>query len=171
MHIRKSTATRGPRRWTQTLTVTASALALTAGPVGLGAAAAADQTPSASPPAAASDVQPHTASGCTTRNGPGDFNQNCIDVIGQGIFVDSIRGFMASSTDSAPVQFCNVTVNVFGTLTGGVPYNETGTAECGTGAAWVDFYPRAEFVPNSMVCSRTLFADEWSNPACIEVYY
>jgi hypothetical protein len=107
MHIRKTAATRSVRRWTQTLAVTASALAFTAGSVGGGTAAAAGQTPRAAPTAAASDVQPHVASGCTTRNGPGDFNQNCIDVTGQGIFVDSIRGSMASFTDSAPVQFCN----------------------------------------------------------------
>lgn len=72
---------------------------------------------------------------------------------------------------SAPSFLDGVTVEVTGTLYGGAPYHARGqTQESYIGAAWVDFYPNADFAPNSQVCVRTTYQGETGDPACETIY-
>ncbi|MEU4572611.1 hypothetical protein [Nonomuraea sp. NPDC023979] len=136
-----------------------------AGSMGVAGPAAATATPGAD------EFGPLTATGCTARNGPGDFNDTCVYVYGQGTHVERVRGAMVSwNFPPVPLTLCGVKVHVWGTYANGARFDRTGQAQCSYGgSAYVNWYPNAHFKDRTSICVRTQFKDQWSNPACIQI--
>ncbi|MFD6071547.1 hypothetical protein [Amycolatopsis lurida] len=61
-------------------------------------------------------------------------------------------------------------VHVYGTYSNGGKFDHTGAAACSYGgSAYVNWYPNAHFRDGTLICARTQFKNEWSNPACIQI--
>lgn len=121
--------------------------------------------------AIAGEVGTLSANGCTGRNGPGHINRNCVLVVGEGTYVERIRGYIdATNYPPTPLTFCGVKMHVWATYANGSRFDKTGTAQCSyVGHPYYDFHPRTDFKDGTSVCGRTYFNNEWSAPACIEI--
>jgi hypothetical protein len=121
------------------------------------------------------DVQLVSAGGCTVRNGPAQFQQNCIQVDGAGLFVRSIKGYIqAASMPGFPGSVCDITVEISGTLAGNFPYFVSGQTDpgCSLLSRGLTATVNKDFAPDSKICSRTFWPNYgWSTPACITVRY
>lgn len=122
------------------------------------------------------DITLVSASGCTVRSGPATLNQNCISVKGAGLHVDSIHGYIqAASFPYGPGTVCEITVEITGTLAGGVPYFLSARTQpgCSFIARGIVATVNKNFAPDSTICSRTYWGATygWSTPACITVRY
>jgi len=119
------------------------------------------------------DVAASSLSGCTQREGPGDVNQNCIRIDYTGNFVEQINGYIQSGkAPFFPQGVCDIDVVMWGQPMDGPPFRVThhasGCSEISRGA----FYKIAKpLVPGSQVCSRTLWQNSWSTPACVTVQH
>lgn len=118
-----------------------------------------------------------SAGGCTVRSGPATLNQNCIQVNGTGLHVDSVKGYIqAASFPYGPATVCEITVEITGTLqSGGEPYFASGQTEpgCSFISRGITATIGKNFAPDSKICSRTYWGSiyGWSQPACITVRY
>jgi hypothetical protein len=124
----------------------------------------------------AGEIELLSAGGCTVRSGPATLNQNCIQVNGSGLHVDSVQGYIqAASFPYGPATVCEITVEITGTLQDRTPYFASGQTEPGCSfisrgiTATID----QDFAPDSKICSRTYWGSiyGWSQPACITVRY
>jgi hypothetical protein len=119
------------------------------------------------------DVAASSVGGCTQREGPGDLNQNCIRIDFTGNFVEQIYGYIQSGKyPLLPQGVCDISVEMWGQPMDGPPFRVThqapGCSEISRGA----IYKIAKrLVPGSQVCSRTLWQNSWSNPACVGVQH
>lgn len=116
------------------------------------------------------------AGGCTLRSGPATLNQNCIDVRGSGLHVESINGYIqAASFPYGPATVCEITVEMTGTLAGNVPYFQSARTQpgCSFISRGITATVNKKFAPDSKICSRTYWGSTygWSTPACITVRY
>lgn len=114
--------------------------------------------------------------GCTLRSGPATLNQNCIDVRGSGLHVESIKGYIqAASFPYGPSTVCTITVEMTGTLAGNVPYFRSAQTQpgCSFISRGITATVNKTFAPDSKICSRTYWGSTygWSTPACITVRY
>jgi hypothetical protein len=77
-------------------------------------------------------VTQRASGGCTMREGPGDFSQNCIEVTYNGRRSYQVRGYIqAAKAPAFPATVCNVTVELFGQFADGTPYRASHLAtEC-----------------------------------------
>lgn len=122
------------------------------------------------------DIELVSAGGCTVRSGPATLNQNCISVKGSSLHVDSIRGYIqAASFPYGPATVCEITVEITGTLAGGVPYFRSAQTQpgCSFISRGITATVNKNFAPDSKICSRTYWGATygWSTPACITVRY
>jgi len=109
--------------------------------------------------------------GCTLRDGPGDLNQNCIRVDYTKNFVEQIYGYIQSGKAPAlPTTVCDISVEMWGTPVNGPPFRVTHQASgCSEVSRGATYRIGKALVPGSQVCSRTLWQNSWSSPACVEV--
>lgn len=95
--------------------------------------------------------------------------QVCINVYGQGLFVDRVTGEL-EKVSSSPDPIEGAEVNLFGILANGAPYDVTTVAPDGISSATAEFAPRAEFQDGSQLCVRAkVGVTEYSDPACIQI--
>ncbi|MFD6071546.1 hypothetical protein [Amycolatopsis lurida] len=85
--------------------------------------------------------------------------------------MQKVRGHMLSiKFPWRPITLCNVRVHLYATYQDGSKFDQTRTAQCSKiGEAYVDWSFFTHFRVNSMVCVRTHYDNEWSNPACITI--
>jgi hypothetical protein len=109
--------------------------------------------------------------GCTLRDVPGDLNQNCIRVDFTGNFVEQIYGYIQSGkAPMLPQTVCDITVEMWGQPMSGPPFRVSHQgAGCSEISRGVYYKVQKALVPGSSVCSRSLWQNSWSSPACIEV--
>ncbi|MDN5933489.1 MAG: hypothetical protein L0I24_20890 [Pseudonocardia sp.] len=122
------------------------------------------------------DIELVSAGGCTVRSGPATLNQNCIYVRGEGLHVESIKGYIqAGSFPYGPSTVCEITVEMTGTLAGNVPYFQSARTQpgCSFISRGITATVNKTFAPDSKICSRTYWGATygWSTPACITVRY
>lgn len=124
------------------------------------ASPAADATPGA-------EIRIQSASGCTAAHGPGDWNKHCIDVRGAGLHVDSVEGYLVStSAPYFPTQICGVDVKVWGTEAGGYYFERKGRNDvCGLGSSGVKWQLNMNFSPGSQMCAQTSYEGNTPGPA------
>lgn len=109
--------------------------------------------------------------GCTMRDGPGDYAQNCITVTYTGNTVNKIKGYIqAAKIDTAQPTICNITVEMWGTLADGTSFRDSGPVES---CSVVSLGGSSEsvnkvFKAGSTICSRTSWDSKWSSPACVD---
>lgn len=115
-------------------------------------------------------VAQYSHGGCTMRDGPGDFAQNCFTVTYSGPTVLKLWSFIqAVKYPAFPATVCEATFEVWGTLASGAPYRYSKVARgCsaisnGLGFEGLDLV----FKPGSTICSRSLWQNSWSNPSCV----
>lgn len=132
------------------------------------------------PAAAASQTNapvfsPHSYSTCKGAQGPGAVNKHCIDVVGNSLRVDSVKGELISTNflpAPIPAEICGVTVSVWGTLLGGAHWEKTAqTNECGLGALGFTWAVGQDFQPGSFICARTSYNGYQPEPVCVQISY
>lgn len=118
---------------------------------------------------ASANAQELPTVGCTYDIVTLGVEQYCINVYGQGLFVDRISGELEKvASDPSPVE--GAEVNVYGTLESGAAYNQTAVAPDGISSATAWFYPRANFRDGSQLCMRAkVGAVPFPDPACITI--
>ena len=95
--------------------------------------------------------------------------QACINVYGEGLFVDRLSGEL-EKVGRWPSPILEAQVQAFGTLESGVPWSETGSAPFSVSSISIFFAPRASFRDGSDLCIRTSTGEgEWSDPACVAI--
>lgn len=107
--------------------------------------------------------------GCTMRDGPGDFAQNCFSVYYSGATVQRLWSYIqAVKFPVFPATVCEATFEVWGTLASGAPYRNSqvvhGCSAISSGSSLEGL--NLIFQPGSKICSRSLWQNSWSNPAC-----
>ncbi|MGH8999741.1 MAG: hypothetical protein ACRDY7_10165 [Acidimicrobiia bacterium] len=107
------------------------------------------------------------ASGCTGRNGPGQVNTSCVDLIGSGLYVERVKAHMGTGPDYH--YLCLDNAAVWGTLENGQKYDVQVRPQCGHNAAWAYVHPRQNFKAYTDVCAATQWEGHWSRPACVTI--
>jgi hypothetical protein len=107
--------------------------------------------------------------GCTMRDGPGDFAQNCFTIFYTGPVVNKLWSYIQSAKFPAfPATVCNATFEISGQLANGGPYNFSkavqGCSAITNGVVLENL--NLTFKPGSLICGRSLWQGSWSNPAC-----
>lgn len=108
--------------------------------------------------------------GCTMRDGPGDFAQNCFTVTYSGPTVLKLWSYIqAVKYPAFPATVCEATFEVWGTLSSGAPYRYSKVARgCSAISNGLGFEGlNLVFKPGSTICSRSMWQNSWSNPACV----
>ncbi|SDD50431.1 hypothetical protein [Actinokineospora iranica] len=109
---------------------------------------------------------------CEPAHGPGDFNKHCNEVVGNGLSVDSVHGFLLSSKiPYYPAQICRVKVTVWGEKANGQHYeNSRVNNDCGLGSLGVLFpLNNTQFKNGSLLCTRTSYEGYVPAPACVTI--
>lgn len=115
-------------------------------------------------------VAEYAKGGCTMRDGPGDFAQNCITIYYTGARVNKIEGgIQAAKAPAFPATVCNATFEMWGQLASGRTYRVSHPAsECSAFHLGVTASDVNEvFQSGTTICSRSLWENKWSNPACV----
>jgi hypothetical protein len=96
--------------------------------------------------------------------------QTCINVYGEGLYVDRVSGELEKVAKGlSPIE--GAEVNLFGTLESGAPYNKIVVAPDSINFATAWFEPRADFKDGSQLCVRAkVGAVEWSPPTCVTIH-
>ncbi|MGH3586538.1 MAG: hypothetical protein ACRDQ0_09465 [Pseudonocardia sp.] len=96
--------------------------------------------------------------------------QYCINVYGEGLYVDRVSGELEKvSSQASPVE--GAEVNLQGTLADGGAYDKTAVAENGISSATAWFEPRVDFKDGSDLCIRVrVGAVPYSKPTCVTIH-
>ena len=98
------------------------------------------------------------------------FEQYCINVYGDGLFVDRVSGEL-ESVSGQPDPIEGAEINLFGTQEDGTRYDVTAVASDGISAATAWFSPRRNFQDGSQLCIRArVGAVEYSDPTCVTIH-
>lgn len=115
-------------------------------------------------------VAEYSHSGCTMRDGPGDFAQNCFSVTYSGPAVHKLWSYIqAAKFPGFPATVCSATFEVSGQLANGTPYRSSKVVSgCGAISSGVTLEGlNLVFKPGTTICSRSLWQGSWSSPACV----
>ncbi len=117
------------------------------------------------------EVAEYANGGCTMRDGPGDFAQNCFSVYYSGPRVHRLWGYIqAVKYPILPSTVCDATFEIWGQLENGIPYRYSqlvhgcSALTSGVSVEGLDLV----FKPGSTICGRSLWQNSWSNPACLD---
>ena len=96
--------------------------------------------------------------------------QYCINVYGDGLYVDRVSGELEKvSSQPNPVE--GAEVNLTGTLADGSPYDVTAVAEDGISSATAWFSPRTNFKNGSQLCMRArVGVVDYPEPTCVTIH-
>ncbi|MEU8140207.1 hypothetical protein [Streptodolium elevatio] len=153
---------------------TAAAFAALVAPTSV-AAADAPGTPETVPTAGvAQGPAPRTSYIHAKAPGPGAWNYQHLDVEGSGLRVDSVHGYLTSTSGPYfPHDICGVDVHIWGVKLGGEPFSvRDRNNNCGLGSLGIKWLLHGqEFQPGSYICTRVTWDPaRVPEPLCAHIY-